>query len=330
MISQLRLSLQLATVILTEDTDMVDVFISYARQDKEFALAIARLIEQHEKTVWWDDKIPPGKNFGECIDERLQSAKNIVVIWSQKSVTSRWVREEAEEGATRGNLVPILKHDVEVPRGFRNFHTIDFVDWDGETPTQATSQLLDALSNREAIEYRHSARNAADLICRNNAIRNTGLMVFACAMFFLYAGWDFLEADGGAYINRVRLAVVGGISFMAWATWFLRGPKRGPWIMCIAVIWLSIGAIVVNYQYGHPEMGLAKSNAPLNLGMVFAWGVGVGVISAVPAAVAIVASIVIYVVTLRFVTDATPFFIASSAINLFVLGAGLVTTKVLR
>ena len=52
-------------------------------------------------SVWWDRTIPPGRIFDEVIQEALAAAKCVVVLWSETSVRSNWVKTEASDGMAR-------------------------------------------------------------------------------------------------------------------------------------------------------------------------------------------------------------------------------------
>ena len=91
---------------------MSDIFISYSQEDRPKASAIAKALEQHGWSVWWDRKIPTGKSFEEVIEKEITAAKCVMVLWSQFSVKSHWVREEANDGQTRSILAPVLIEEV--------------------------------------------------------------------------------------------------------------------------------------------------------------------------------------------------------------------------
>ena len=84
---------------------MADVFISYARSDRERVAPLVAAIEAQGWTVWWDPEIDPGQEFDRLIAAELKAAAAVLVVWTPDSVTSRWVRGEAREGADRGVLV---------------------------------------------------------------------------------------------------------------------------------------------------------------------------------------------------------------------------------
>ena len=110
---------------------MSTIFISYASQDRDTAERIARALEAQGWAVWWDRKISPGKKYDEVIHKALGSAQCIVVLWSQHSVDSDWVKEEAEEGKERGILVPVVIGEAPIPLGFRRVQAANLVGWRG-------------------------------------------------------------------------------------------------------------------------------------------------------------------------------------------------------
>jgi len=103
-----------------------DIFLSYAREDREKAAAFARSLATEGLSVWWDRNIPPGKSFDTVIEEALAGARCVVVLWSANSVVSDWVKAEAQEGLRRQILVPaLLTEGVRLPLGFRQLQAAD-------------------------------------------------------------------------------------------------------------------------------------------------------------------------------------------------------------
>ena len=83
-----------------------DIFISYSREDRPAARHFAESFAREGFSVWWDAVLRSGETFDEVIEKELRAAKAVVVLWSPRSVASRWVRAEATL-ADRGNkLVP--------------------------------------------------------------------------------------------------------------------------------------------------------------------------------------------------------------------------------
>ena len=111
---------------------MSDIFVSYASADRDRARAIAQALTEHGWSVWWDRTIPPGKQFDEVIEEALDAARCVVVLWSKASVASTWVKTEAAEAMRRKILVPVLIEEVKIPLEFRRLQAADLSHWNGE------------------------------------------------------------------------------------------------------------------------------------------------------------------------------------------------------
>lgn len=119
---------------------MVDVFVSYASQDRERVKPIVAALERHGWTVWWDRQIDAGTTFDREIEKAIDQATCIVVVWSHYSVESEWVRTEANEGLDRKCLVPTSIEDVKPPLAFRRVQTIKMSEADAQL------QLVNAVS----------------------------------------------------------------------------------------------------------------------------------------------------------------------------------------
>ncbi len=127
---------------------MSDIFLSYSSSEKERVSPIVQQFEQQGWTVWWDRKIPPGKTFDEVIEEALNAAKCVVVVWSAESVKSNWIKTEADEGVRRGILIPILIDDVMIPFEFRRIQAARLTDL---TKLSSNLELRGLLSSISAL-----------------------------------------------------------------------------------------------------------------------------------------------------------------------------------
>lgn len=87
---------------------MTDVFISYASTDRDRAALVAREFQARGWSVWWDRTIPPGRQYDEVIEEALAAARCVVMLWSQASTASAWVKYEAGEALQPKALIPAL------------------------------------------------------------------------------------------------------------------------------------------------------------------------------------------------------------------------------
>jgi TIR domain len=125
---------------------MSDIFISYAREDRNKARALAELFQQQGWSVWWDRNIPPGRSFDEVIEEALGAAKCVVVLWSKNSASSDWVKGEAAEALQRKILVPVRIESANVPLEFRRLQTVDLSSWRGDGGHPELAGFLQAVA----------------------------------------------------------------------------------------------------------------------------------------------------------------------------------------
>lgn len=121
---------------------MTEIFISYASADRTKARALAIALESRGLSIFWDRTIPTGKTWRDVIGAALNDARCVVVLWSQASIESQWVQEEADDGREREILIPVLIESVRPPIGFRSLQTADLSEWDGEDTSPAFQKLL--------------------------------------------------------------------------------------------------------------------------------------------------------------------------------------------
>ena len=124
---------------------MADVFVSYARSDKALVAPLVAVIEAQGWSVWWDPSIVPGQEFDRQIAVELKAATAVLVVWTPRSVESRWVRGEARDGADRGILVPVRFEGAELPIDVRALHTTEFDDWAGDPHSPPAQEMIRAL-----------------------------------------------------------------------------------------------------------------------------------------------------------------------------------------
>jgi adenylate cyclase len=126
---------------------MADIFVSYSRTDRARVVALVAAIEAQGWTVWWDSAINTGQEFDSQIENELQQAAAAIVVWTQTSVASRWVRGEAREAADRGILVPVRFEGAKLPMDVRAIHTTDLDDWNDDPASAPFQELLRALGS---------------------------------------------------------------------------------------------------------------------------------------------------------------------------------------
>lgn len=110
---------------------MSDVFISYASQNEAAARRVTQALRAQGFSVWRDEDLPPHRPFSEVLEERLEAAKAVVVVWSADATHSQWVRAEADVARNAGKLVQVSSDGALPPLPFNQIHSIDLSHWRG-------------------------------------------------------------------------------------------------------------------------------------------------------------------------------------------------------
>jgi tetratricopeptide (TPR) repeat protein len=128
------------------------VFLSYDHDDSRKAEAIVATLERHGYSVWVDRQIAGGTQYGNEIESALERCDAVVVLWSERSVRSAWVRDEAAVGRDLGKLVPVLLDKAQPPMGFRQFQTIGLADWKSASRARKLQELLSAVERLSTVD----------------------------------------------------------------------------------------------------------------------------------------------------------------------------------
>jgi hypothetical protein len=111
---------------------MACVFLSYSRDDRERAQALAAVIADYGHEVWWDMHLVGGDDFQDVIEGKLSQVDAIIVLWTESSVKKPWVWAEANLGLERDCLICVrYAKDVVPPKAFAHLHAEYLGDWIG-------------------------------------------------------------------------------------------------------------------------------------------------------------------------------------------------------
>jgi hypothetical protein len=105
---------------------MADVFVSYAKADRPLASKLVAMLEAEGWKVWWDTSLVIGDDFRNEIMTELGRARAVIVIWTDASIKSDWVRSEAGRAQADRKLIPVkLPHLTyrDLPPPFDVLHT---------------------------------------------------------------------------------------------------------------------------------------------------------------------------------------------------------------
>jgi adenylate cyclase len=125
---------------------MTHVFISYARSTEPQARRIADALRSDGYEVWRDDEIPANRAYSEVIEERLTSAKAVIVVWSAEAAKSHWVRAEADRAREAGTLIQVTVDGTLPPLPFNQIQCSDLSAWSGDIASETWKKLESAVA----------------------------------------------------------------------------------------------------------------------------------------------------------------------------------------
>lgn len=121
------------------------IFLSYSRADREQVLPIIEALEAEGYSVWWDGLLKGGDRFLQVTEKALETSDIVLVMWTQTSVASDWVRDEATRGRDRQCLISVSLDGCEPPLGFRQIQYIDVAGNGDVVQRPAFAKVLEAL-----------------------------------------------------------------------------------------------------------------------------------------------------------------------------------------
>src|SRR3982751_5921218 len=113
---------------------MSDVFISYKAEDRPRVRPLVEALEAEGLAVWWDEQVGGGEAWRESIEQQLDAAGCVIVVWSKRSTgpEGSFVRDEASRAARRRTYLPVRIDKVDPPLGFGEMQALNLNGWKGE------------------------------------------------------------------------------------------------------------------------------------------------------------------------------------------------------
>lgn len=175
---------------------MADFFISYKREDVALVRSLATAIEQSGLGVaWWDQELQAGERFDDVIQQQIDAARCVIVLWTLRSVESNFVKDEATYALDRNKLFAISVAGTPPPLRFRRIHTIAASDWSSDPGGTSTDMLTRELGRW--MESRNTDRSPKPpdmiTICGGEAILGSP------------ADWPFFRIDEPEHLVSLSL-----------------------------------------------------------------------------------------------------------------------------
>jgi adenylate cyclase len=126
---------------------MSDIFISYARPNEPLAKQAGDALRAAGYAVWRDDELPAHRAYSDVIEERIRSARAVLVLWSNDAVKSQWVRAEADAARELGTLVQVSLDGVLPPMPFNQIQCADLMGWRGDGGSAGWQKVVGSIAS---------------------------------------------------------------------------------------------------------------------------------------------------------------------------------------
>ena len=189
---------------------MVDVFVSYKAEDRRRVVPLVQALEADGLTVWWDAHIGGGVDWRDSIEEHLDAARCVVVVWSKRSVgrEGRFVRDEATRAQRHRTYLPVRIDKVEPPLGFGETQAIPLNGWSGNRSDERYQSVLAAITSITSGTHPASQpKVSGPRFSRRTAMVSAGGAVAAAAA----GGW-FLLKPGMARATSIAVLPFANLS----------------------------------------------------------------------------------------------------------------------
>jgi len=121
---------------------MADIFLSYCEKDEERLKPIFNNFKEIGWTIWtYVGNLAPGIDIQKTIEKQIELSKCVIVFWSNNSIESRFVKDEADRAIKQNKYLPVLIDDLVLPIGFGYIQAIQLKNWDYKQHNEYISLL---------------------------------------------------------------------------------------------------------------------------------------------------------------------------------------------
>ena len=274
---------------------MSDIFISYSREDSQFVDALIMALIEYGWSVWSDKSgMSEGRPFDQQIENAIMEATVALVVWSNASVKSRWVRAEAAFALDKDKLIPVIADGSDPPLQFLHIQSVSMAGWRHTNDDPAFKKLAAMLSQRldhvgkiahqdkkPSLPAKGGTSTLSHIVSSWKSLRDAAfppvgpgfseyyanrtffITQFACIFGFclvtLFGLNDFFAQSGGVEQTRFRFMVTGPSLLIMLALSFTGLAKRNSQLFALAFGCL---ALLINFK----SMTLVESSFPASTG----------------------------------------------------------------
>lgn len=129
-------------------TTQSDIFVSYARCDRDRVTPLVAALEAAGWSISWDVRLQHGHPFRDGLAEQIRSSHIVLVVWTESSIKRPFVRSEASLAQQLNSYLPVKFDDVIVPLGLDEEHCADLIEWSRQPSESLPQDLRDSLTAR--------------------------------------------------------------------------------------------------------------------------------------------------------------------------------------
>ena len=122
----------------------LQTFISYSREDQQFALKLACELKSANFAVWMDQyDIPTGARWDDEIEKALRECEIFMFIMTPASVASENAKDEMGYAIDHGkHILPVLLEECEIPLRLSRLQYVDFTKKSFNEGIKSAKELL--------------------------------------------------------------------------------------------------------------------------------------------------------------------------------------------
>lgn len=173
---------------------MPDIFVSYATADRDAAFRIVGFLEGQGIHCWVAPRdVAPGVEYGHAIINAIEQCKALVLVLSDQSNDSQFVRKEVERAVSKTKVVlPVRIREV-TPSGSLEFY-ISSAQWVDAWKTPMEQHLMPlvaaikAMNSPDAAPVRSAPLHAASAPAPTQAVAHSPLLIAIAVIAVLAAG----------------------------------------------------------------------------------------------------------------------------------------------
>ena len=124
----------LAATPVRPELRQADVFLSYSSKDGAQIEKLDSELDSKRISVWYDRGLIAGQSYRDVLQQRIETVKAVVVLWTENSIGSKWVRAEADLADKHGKLICLRDPKLDPSRIPMPFAANDHIIKAGDAP----------------------------------------------------------------------------------------------------------------------------------------------------------------------------------------------------